>query len=95
MDGELALELLSRLLDIDSPRLLSLAVLSPLRIIQKSNREGRSPPPPRPMVLVGGRVTTANLEWHSSTVPDGEILNSWIKFQHIHSKVGGAKENYA
>lgn len=47
------------------------------------------------MVLVGGRVTTANLEWHSSTVPDGEILNSWIKFQHIHSKVGGAKENCA
>ena len=56
MDGELALELLSRLLDIDSPRLLSLAVLSPLRIIQKSNREGEiqiigfrwtlTPPPP-------------------------------------------------
>lgn len=35
------------------------------------------------MVLVGGQVTTANLEWHSSTVPDGEILNSWIKFQQI------------
>lgn len=60
MDGELALELLSRLLDIDSPRLLSLAVLSPLRIIQKSNREGEIhiigfrwtltplPPPPPP-----------------------------------------------
>lgn len=40
MDGELALELLSRLLDIDSHRLLSLAVLIPLRIIQKSKREG-------------------------------------------------------
>lgn len=38
MDGELALEFLSRLLDIDSPR-LNLVVMPFLRIIQMSRRE--------------------------------------------------------
>ena len=57
MEGELALELLSRLLVIDSPRLLSLAILSPLRIIQKSKREGE--------------IHILDFRWTLSSPPDG------------------------